>query len=81
MAQEQSAVFQQLKRFLTQQMRMSHLYQPLMLKAPRTVRSNAICGSWNIRAVLLRASQTNKAAPVSPRQRSLVGFLVPSLCR
>jgi ATP adenylyltransferase len=33
MAQEQSAVFQQLNKFLTQQMRMSHLYQPLMLRA------------------------------------------------
>jgi ATP adenylyltransferase len=29
---ERSAVFQQLKDFLTQQMRMSHLYQPLMLR-------------------------------------------------
>jgi ATP adenylyltransferase len=33
MAQEQSTAFQHLKQFLTQQMRMSHLYQPLMLKA------------------------------------------------
>jgi ATP adenylyltransferase len=32
MAPEQSAIFQQLKRFLTQQMRMSHLYQTLMLR-------------------------------------------------
>jgi hypothetical protein len=32
MAQEQSTVFQQLKTFLTRQMRMSHLYQPLMLR-------------------------------------------------
>ena len=30
--QERSTVFQQLKTFLTQQMRMSHLYQPLMLR-------------------------------------------------
>jgi ATP adenylyltransferase len=32
MAQERSMVFQQIKTFLTQQMRMSHLYQPLMLR-------------------------------------------------
>jgi len=32
MTQERSTVFQQLKTFLTQQMRMSHLYQPLMLR-------------------------------------------------
>jgi ATP adenylyltransferase len=32
MTNERSAVFQQLKDFLTQQMRMSHLYQPLMLR-------------------------------------------------
>jgi ATP adenylyltransferase len=32
MAQERPTVFQQLKIFLSQQMRMSHLYQPLMLR-------------------------------------------------
>ena len=32
MPDERSTVFQQLKTFLTKQMRMSHLYQPLMLK-------------------------------------------------
>jgi ATP adenylyltransferase len=32
MTQEQSTGFQRLKMFLTQQMRMSHLYQPLMLR-------------------------------------------------
>jgi diadenosine tetraphosphate (Ap4A) HIT family hydrolase len=32
MAREPSTVFQQLKDFLMQQMRMSHLYQPLMLR-------------------------------------------------
>jgi ATP adenylyltransferase len=32
MPDERSTVFQQLKTFLTNQMRMSHLYQPLMLK-------------------------------------------------
>ena len=32
MMQEQSSVFQTLKSFITQQMRMSHLYQPLLLK-------------------------------------------------
>jgi hypothetical protein len=33
MPDERSTVFQQLKTFLTKQMRMSHLYQPLMLKS------------------------------------------------
>src|SRR5262245_32005572 len=32
MVQERSAIFERLKTFLTQQMRMSHLYQPLMLR-------------------------------------------------
>ena len=32
MAQERPTVFEQLKTFLTRQMRMSHLYQPLMLR-------------------------------------------------
>jgi len=32
MPDEQSTVFQQLTTFLTKQMRMAHLYQPLMLR-------------------------------------------------
>jgi ATP adenylyltransferase len=32
MAQRRSTVFEQLAHFLTKQMRMSHLYQPLMLR-------------------------------------------------
>jgi hypothetical protein len=32
MQDERATVFQQLKTFLTKQMRMSHLYQPLMLR-------------------------------------------------
>src|SRR4051794_25582127 len=33
MTQQQSSTFQQLRDFLTHRMRMSHLYQPLMLKS------------------------------------------------
>jgi hypothetical protein len=61
MQKERSTVFEQLKTFLTKQMRMSHLYQPLML---RTLVEKGDCitagrrPSW--RTTKARSSITSK---------------------
>ena len=52
--QELSSVFETLKSFITQQMRMSHLYQPLMLKA--LIEGNGVA---TLRDIASRANSSN----------------------